>query len=406
MYPAPTMFFLAWGGNHFTPLLHFYRTVAHFAPWQVNLMLGMYVIGLIPGLLIAPTLSERHGRKPLVLVGALLGLLGTLLLASSQDTFLLLCLGRALAGTGLGIAMSVGTSWMKELSSPPFELHAAATVGARRPALTLTLGFGIGAAVTGSLAQWGPAPGVTPFVLHGAVSVVALLLLLRAPETVPRGVSSGAAWWRRFAVPTARTRRFRRLILPAAPWVFGASGVAYAIMPAVVSARLGGWATLYATVLTVLTLGSGAIVQSLVPWINRHTHGRGLIVGLALMSIGMMLAVVASLVGNPWLAFVVALVLGIAYGILVVAGLIIVQSIAGPRELAGLTGIYYALCYSGFLSPTIFALLLPIFPYALSLTVTAGLCLLSLTLVSLEMRRTRAERPEPDPDTPAHARAT
>lgn len=382
------MFFLAWGGNHFTPLLHFYRSVAGFDPWQVNLMLGMYVIGLIPGLLIAPMFSERHGRKRLVVAGALLGLLGSIILGSSQGTFLLLCLGRVLAGTGLGIAMSVGTSWMKELSSPPFDLHAATHVGAKRPALTLTLGFVSGAAVTGSLAQWGPAPGVTPFGLHAALSVLALLSLLRAPDTLPGGVATdrSTVWWRRFAVPAARTRTFTRLILPAAPWVFGASGVAYAIMPAVVDEQLGAWATLYATVLTVLTLGSGAIVQRFVTWLNRRTGGRSLVVGLALMSTGMLLAVVASLIGSPWLALGVAFVLGVAYGILLVAGLIIVQRIATPRELAGLTGIYYALCYSGFLSPTVFALLLPLSPYARSLTVTAGLCLLCLTLTAVELR--------------------
>src|SRR5699024_8359433 len=30
---APTGFVLAWGGNHFTPLLHVYETVGGYAPW-------------------------------------------------------------------------------------------------------------------------------------------------------------------------------------------------------------------------------------------------------------------------------------------------------------------------------------------------------------------------------------
>ena len=39
--PAPTAFVLAWGGNHFTPLLHMYEQLGGYADWQANLLLGM-----------------------------------------------------------------------------------------------------------------------------------------------------------------------------------------------------------------------------------------------------------------------------------------------------------------------------------------------------------------------------
>ena len=66
---APTGFLLAWGGNHFTPLLHVYETVGGYAPWQANLLLGMYVVGLVPGMLLAAGLSDRHGRRPIAILG-------------------------------------------------------------------------------------------------------------------------------------------------------------------------------------------------------------------------------------------------------------------------------------------------------------------------------------------------
>ncbi|MDN6374533.1 MAG: MFS transporter, partial [Brevibacterium aurantiacum] len=94
-------------------------------------------------------------------------------------------------------------------------------------------------------------------------------------------------------------------------------------------------------------------------------------------------AVVAALVANPILAFVVAIVLGIAYGICVVAGLVIVQAIAEPADLAGITGVYYSLAYSGFLLPTVLAALLPVMAYSVSLGAVAVICLLSLGCVSL-----------------------
>ncbi|MGO2718534.1 MAG: MFS transporter [Brevibacterium aurantiacum] len=380
---VPAMFLLAWGGNHFTPLVHMYEEDGGYAVWQANLLLGMYVGGLIPGLLVASALSDRRGRKPILVAGMIAAIVGSVLLGLGFDLFWLLCVGRVLAGIGVGVAMSVGTSWIKELSSPPFDHKAGITAGARRPALTLTVGFAIGAAVTGCLAQWGPMPETIPYAVHGLLSVVALFIVFTAPETLTKERRSAHHWWRGLRIPLVGHRTFVRLIIPAAPWVFAAAGVAYAVMPALVQDELGEWTTMYATVLTVVTLGAGALVQNLVPRINRWTGGRALVVGLTLMTFGMGLAVVAALAADPIMAFVVAIVLGIAYGICVVAGLVIVQAIAEPKDLAGITGVYYSLAYSGFLLPTVLAALLPLMPYSISLGAVAVICLLSLSAVSL-----------------------
>ena len=382
------MFLLAWGGNHFTPLVHMYADDGGYAIWQANLLLGMYVGGLVPGLLIASALSDRRGRKPILIAGTIAALIGSLLLGIGFEQFWLLCVGRVLAGAGVGVAMSVGTSWIKELSSPPFDPKASPTAGARRPALTLTTGFAIGAAVTGCLAQWGPWPEVTPYAVHGLLSIIALIIVFTAPESLPRERRSAQHWWKGLRIPLVGHRTFIRLIIPAAPWVFAAAGVAYAVMPALVQDQLGEWTTVYATVLTVVTLGAGALVQNLVPSINRWTGGHGLVVGLSLMTLGMLLAVLAAVVGNPILTFVVAVVLGLAYGICVVAGLIIVQAIAEVDDLAGITGVYYSLAYSGFLLPTVLAALLPVMSYGVSLSAVAVICLLSLGAVALASKRT------------------
>ncbi|WP_246475858.1 MFS transporter [Brevibacterium renqingii] len=389
MRVAPAVFLLAWGGNHFTPLVHMYEVDGRYAVWQANLLLGMYVGGLIPGLLVASALSDRRGRKPILVGGAMAAIIGSICLGLGYDLFWLLCGGRVLAGIGVGVAMSVGTSWIKELSAPPFDSRADITAGARRPALTLTMGFAAGAAVTGCLAQWGPVPEALPYAVHGLLNVLALLILLTAPESLPKGKRSNQHWWRGLRIPLVAHRTFVRLIVPAAPWVFGAAGIAYAVMPALVQDELGEWTTLYATVLTVVTLGVGASVQNLVPAINRWTGGRALVVGLGLMTFGMASGIVAALTVDPVLAFVVAVVLGLAYGICVVAGLIIVQAIAEPDDLAGITGVYYSLAYSGFLLPTVLAALLPVMPYAVSLGAVAGICLLCLGAVGLGSRNRR-----------------
>lgn len=69
------------------------------------------------------------------------------------------------------------------------------------------------------------------------------------------------------------------------------------------------------------------------------------------------------------MAVVVAMLLGCAYGIAIVSGLLEVQRIAEPDELAGISGVYYSLAYAGFLLPAILAALARFFSYPAMLTV-------------------------------------
>jgi hypothetical protein len=384
---APALLVMAWGGNHFTPLLHMYQELGDYSVVMVDLFLGTYVLGLVPGLLVAGPLSDRHGRKPLTVLGVLGGIGASALLALGFGSEVVLLAGRLLAGLSVGVAMSVGTSWVKELSSAPFDLTADAAAGARRPSLSLTLGFGIGAGVAGVLAQWGPWPTVTPYVAHGVLSVLALILLATATETIG-GHRSTTSLLADLRVPAARHERFTRVVVPSAPWVFGAAGIAYAVMPQLVVERTGDLSLAYATALTVLTLGTGAVVQVLVPRIDRATGGRSLVVGMALMLAGVVLAGANALALSPTLGAVAAATLGAAYGICVVAGLAEVQAIATPTDLAGLTGVYYSLSYMGFLLPVVLATATALAGYAVLLGVVAALCAVCLVVVARGLRRT------------------
>lgn len=292
---ATALFAIAWGGNHFTPLLHLYEARFGYAAVTVDLFLGTYVAGLVPGLLLGGALSDRRGRLPLVRAGVVFGALASVVLALGAAMPAVMCAGRLLAGVSVGIAMSVGTSWVKELTAPRFDPvlgdAARATAGARRPALALTLGFGIGAGVAGSLAQWAPLPSLLPYAVHLVVSAAALGLLAGAPETAPPLPGGAAAsLWDSLRVPLVGHARFVRVVLPAAPWIFATAGVGYAVIPLLEAPAMGPWALAYATALTVLTLGIGALVQPLVPRLDAATGGRSGIVGLGAMLAGLLLA--------------------------------------------------------------------------------------------------------------------
>ncbi|WP_328463653.1 MFS transporter [Streptomyces sp. NBC_00448] len=401
-----------WGGNQFTPLLLMYRRTDGYSTVTVDALLGAYVVGLIPGLLIGGPLSDRWGRRPLMIAGTAVSLLASAVLAAGSLGLGPLVAGRLLTGAAVGIAMAVGSSWVKELSQAPFDPGADPGAGARRSSLALTAGFGIGPGVAGALAQWGPWPTALPYLVHVAVGGALLAVMLGAPETRkrpavrpeptgglstggpptggPRGLRVGGLRARELLadlrVPAAGHRRFRRVVLPMAPWVFGSAGIAYAVTPQLVDARVGHWGLAYATALTVLTLGMGAVVQPLAKRLGARSSVPAMSAAMVLMALGMAVCGLDAQTRSPWLAPVGALVLGAGYGIAIVSGLVEIQRIARPDDLAGLTGVYYAAAYAGFLLPTVLAAASSVVGYPVLLLALAVLAVGCLAVILANSR--------------------
>lgn len=383
---------MAWGGNHFTPLLPFYQEHSGLSPTETNLLLGYYVAGLVPGLLVTASLSDQFGRKPLTLVGLVASLIGNAVIIFGVSSLLLLNTGRALAGLSVGIGMSVGTSWIKELSSRPWDMSCTVSAGAKRPSITMTAGFAIGALATGVLVQWAPAPTTLPFVLFVVLAGLSLFSTAMAPETVGWGehqMNPQAPWYRQLRTPSALHKDFLLKVAPAAPWVFGAGGIAYGLMPQIMEPHVGNLTTAYATLLSVTTLGVGVFFQPVALKLDRITRGRALPLGMLIVIIGLVGAAFGSEMGSPIFAVAVAVLLGIGYGSVLVTGLSRVQQMAPAQELAGLTGIYYSLTYIGFLFPTILASMTPEISYQTSILGLAGIAFLCLLVVG---GRTRYRR--------------
>ncbi|PWJ55489.1 Major Facilitator Superfamily protein [Quadrisphaera granulorum] len=390
------MFACAWGGNHFTPLLLLYRQAEGYSAVVVDLFFGVYVLGLVPGFLLAGPLSDLLGRKRPTVVAVVVGMAASAVLAAGAGGVVLMCAGRFLAGLSVAAAMVVGTSWVKELSAPPFEDGADPARRARRAALTLTAGFGAGAGVSGVLAQWGPVPTVLPYAVQSLLALVALVPLLTAPETRPPLVRpvgqalSAAALLADLRIPPRARRRFVGVVLPAAPWVFGAAALAYAVTPALVVGRVGGLAVANAALLCVVGLAVGALVQPWVPRLSVLTGGRQLLVGLGAAVVGTLLCALVAARPSVPLALLASAVLGVAYGVVLVAGLVEVQAVATPRDLGALTGWYYSATYLGFLLPEALSLAAPFALAPVLLLGVAALALVSAGLAAAGLRRPAA----------------
>jgi MFS family permease len=359
--------YIGWGGNQFTPLLIAYAQSSGYTRVDVDILLGAYVVGLVPGLLLASALSDRHGRRRMMLFGIASSALGSVTLAVGDVLgFPALFAGRMLSGLAVGIAMAVGSAWIIELSKPPFD-DASPGAGARRASICLSVGLALGPLFAGLLAALAPLPLMLTYVLHAALCLPALWAVQRhSVET--RHDAAQEPIVHALKVPAAGHRRFVRVVVPMAPWIFGSAGIAYAIVPALVVDKLGSWALLYTAGLTVLTLLCGVLVQPIARRLDDRSSARAVVVSMVLMAAGVFSAVATAITRSAVMAVLVAMLLGCAYGIAIVSGLLEIQRIADPDELAGISGVYYSLAYVGFLLPAALAGLAHFFSYPAMLT--------------------------------------
>jgi MFS family permease len=333
---------VGWGANQFAPLLLLYQAKLGLSAATAQATFGLYALGLMPALLIGGLLADRHGRRTVLLPALVASVLAGALLIAGGNTPGLLFAGRLVAGIASGAAFSSGAAWVKEL--------APDGTGARRLTIAMTAGFAAGPLVAGMLAQWAPLPTVLPYLPQLALAIVAIPLVIGTRETAPR---------RGARIPRP-DRRFLRVIAPLAPWVFISASIALAYLPALVSASLV-FAAVVATTTALAGIAIQPLARRLAPIPLRGT-------ALAIVVAGLLIAT------QPGLIIVAAIVLGAGYGACQVSGLLEVQRIADPAELAGLTAIYQAISYLGFAAPFLLTLLDP----TTGLLIAAALAALTL----------------------------
>ena len=384
------MFAAGYGANQFVPLLAVYRRTLALSDAEATAVFGVYALGLIPGLIFGGRVSDRRGRRPVMLAFTALSLLATAVLITGQWGLAGLYAGRLLTGVVSGTVFTAGTAWVKELSD-----EGASGTGARRAALSLTAGFGVGPLIAGPLAQWGPAPQVLPYVVHLALAGIALIMLPRTRETLP----PGRAGEPRAPVlpPSVSSARFRRVVVPLGPWVFGSVTLAFTTLPGHATGPTGVLGVAFPGLLAAGALAAGVLSQPLGRRLHEAGAARGgtaaAVTGLGIVAAGCAAAAFATAFPGIATAMTAALILGAGYGICLIVGLREVEQLAAPGELGAVIALFYSLAYSGLAVPYLLALIAPATGYPQALLFTAAAATLTLAAVFLTGQRNHRAGP-------------
>ena len=179
------------------PLLPFYAESFGASPTVIGFLVATYAAGQLIGAPILGRLSDRFGRRPVLLVSIFGTLVGFVILGFANSLFVLF-LARALDGL-TGGNISVAQAYITDVTDEKNRGRGLGLIGA-----AFGLGFILGPAIGGILSRWGYS--VPAFVAAGIAAVNLALVALWLPESLTKE--------RRAALAAAGGRR--------APLTFGA----------------------------------------------------------------------------------------------------------------------------------------------------------------------------------------
>ncbi len=85
-FPAAlSLLLVGWGANQYVALLVHYRQDHGFSEVLVTSLLGIYVLGLVPALLLGGRASDLRGRKRLTMIAVLISIAASLALMLSHQ---------------------------------------------------------------------------------------------------------------------------------------------------------------------------------------------------------------------------------------------------------------------------------------------------------------------------------
>lgn len=337
---ATGLFLVGYGTNVSTPFLVLYRDKLDLGQSATMAIFTVYVLGIMGTLVVAGPLSDRFGRRALVLPFSCLSAVASIVLILGRDEFLLLLLGRFLLGAVSGAVFGVGAAWLQELMGVGNEAKAALV------ATAVTYGgFGFGPPISAAFESWLDHPLVVPFIVHAVITVFFLPLLWRVPETVKpnrQRVRPG------LGVPARSRKMFMRIVLPAAAMVFVFPSSGFALFPVLVSESIGGAEVAVAGLTGALTALSGLLSR---PVLRHFGARKSLPVGIASGTIGYALGTYAFWADVWPFVLPAAILLGAASGVLTAGSLGILGEIAEPETRGALNSTFYLIAYVGMATP-------------------------------------------------------
>ena len=330
------------GSTIVTPLYSLYAKQFGFSPIVLTLIYAAYVIGNLVSLFFFGGVSDRAGRRRIVLRAMGLAALSTCIYFFAANTSWLF-VARVLSGFSIGLAAGTGTAWIAELDAQD---RTRATVVA---VASNFAGLAVGPLISGLVAEYAPRPLQLPFLIYIGLVAITAVFIARSPETVNHRGAAGAEGRASVAMPRSIRTRF---IAPAitAFTVFSLYGFYFSLAPSVLidslhqtNRAIGG----------AVVFELGLVSAATIIFTRRLASSTCMRLALALLVPSLALLIAAQAQESMPLLLLGTALSGISGALGYRGSLQVVNQIAPEDQRAGVSSVYFIVCFIGNSLPVI-----------------------------------------------------
>ncbi|MBY5519735.1 MFS transporter [Rhizobium leguminosarum] len=359
-----------------TPLYRIYEESFSVSPVLITVIFAVYAFALLAALLIAGSISDHLGRKPVIFFALVLEIaaMGLFVVAGGPGW---LIAARIVQGLATGIAgASLGAALVDVDRAKGQIVNSIAPL----------CGMAVGAAGTSALIQYGPFP------MHLVYALLFVAFTLQAAAIWLTGETGGTrpgalgSLIPRVTVPK-QVKRPLSLVTPIniANWTL--AGFYLSLVPSLVASTTGSRAPLTGGSVVTALMVSGAIAVYLR---RSKTASANLVFGVSAKTLGILTVVAGVHLANVPLLLVGTIFTGVGFGTNFLGSIGTIMPLAKPDERAGLLSAFYVQSYLAFSLPAILAgFLAKSAGYALTTDIyaTAILLLMGVGLMSIRADR-------------------
>jgi MFS family permease len=360
-----------------TPLYRIYQEAFAVSPVLITVIFAVYAFALLGALLIAGSISDHLGRRPVIFGALMLEIVAMAMFAIASGPEWLIA-ARIVQGIATGIAgASLGAALVDIDRAKGQIVNSIAPLS----------GMAIGAIGTSALIQYGPEPLHLVYALLLAAFAVQAFTLWLTRETGKRRPGVFNSLKPSISIPQ-QARRPLLLVTPVniANWTLG--GFYLSLVPSLVASTTGSRAPLTGGAVVTALMVSGAVAV----FLRRGRSPKGnLAFGVGTQTIGIATVVAGVHLANVPLLLIGTLFTGAGFGTNFLGAIGAIMPFAKPEERAGLLSAFYIQSYLAFSLPAILAgFLAKSIGYGATTDIYATAIVL-VSLVGLMAMRTRRE---------------